>query len=308
MSEESTPDKVDLDRPFTRATLKAVGLDASMLRPPEYVRVLPWVWSRKATVNALTLIRAALLIHPSAAYASFVSAAIVLGLPVPDPPFVHVTVTKHKDRRFRPQIKAHVTDRKQPVIEVDGIRTTDPVATFIDCAGLLGLVDLVVLGDALVKKYRIEPAALVAACQKSTDYYANLALIAACFVRKGVDSPMETRLRMLIVLAGLPEPVVNYKIYNDDGTWRRRFDLCYPGIKLIVEYDGLHHAEPDNREKDLERREEFDDEGYRIIVVTARGIYRTPEKTLQRVRRQLVERGMSDVPEIDDRWQEYFGA
>ncbi|MFB9312378.1 endonuclease domain-containing protein [Nocardioides plantarum] len=307
-SPDDDVEPVDVDRPFTRAGFRASGLNPGTLHEPEYTRVMPWVWVRKVAIDRFTLIRAALLIHPASAYASFVSAAIVLGLPVPDPPFVHVTVTKAKDRRFRAQIKPHVTDRIQRVIERNGIRTTDPIETFIDCAGLLGLVDMVVLGDALVKQYGIGPSALVRACAGSTDYYAKLALNAASFVREGVDSPMETRLRMLIVLAGLPKPVVNFRIHHDDGTWRRRFDLCYPSLKLIIEYDGLHHAQPQNRENDIERREEFDDEGYRIIVVTARGVYRTPEKTLHRIRRQLVLRGASDVPEIDDRWRDFFAA
>ena len=39
---------------------------------------------------------------------------------------------------------------------------------------------------------------------------AKLARRAARFVRDGVDSAMETRLRMLLVLAGLPAPEVNF--------------------------------------------------------------------------------------------------
>jgi hypothetical protein len=303
----ATPD-IDLDRPFTRPQLVAAGGDVAALRTSEFVQAVTRVWVRKDAVDERTLIRAALLLHPDSAFASHLSAAVVLGLPAPDRGFAHITVAEAKHRRYRPQIKAHVTDRRKVVIEVDGIRTTDPVTTFIDCAGMLSLVDLVVLGDALVKKYPVTPAQLIKACETSTDYYAKLALIAACFVREGVDSPMETRLRMLIVLAGLPEPQVNYRIWNDDGTWRRRFDLCYPGIRLIIEYDGKQHADPEQWEKDLERREEFDDEGYRIIVVTAKGIYRQPARTLNRIRRQLVLRGMKNVPEIDDRWQEYFAA
>jgi hypothetical protein len=296
----------DPDGPFTREAYEAAGRDRKRLKKPEFTQLVTAVWARSSAVDALTLVRAALLIHPATAYASFVTAALVLGLPVPEPAFVHVTVTRHEDRRYRAQIKPHVTDRRQRIMTVNGIRVSEPIPTFIDCAGMLGLVDLVVLGDAIVKRFRITPEALVRACEKSTDYYAKLALFAATFVRLGVDSPMESRLRMLIVLAGLPEPTVNYRIYNDDGTWRRRFDLCYPGIKLIVEYDGLQHAEPDARESDLERREEFDDEGFRIIVVTARGIYRQPERTLRRIRRQLILRGMPDVPEIDQRWREHF--
>lgn len=306
---QTPPAAVDLDRPFTPAQFRGSGRNPRRLHARDhYVQLMRGVWIRAKARNRLSVIQAALLIHPESAYASHVSAAEVLGLPVPETPFAHVTVTEHKDRRFRPEIKPHVTDRRQHVIEVDGIRCTGPIATFIDCAGMLGLVDMVVLGDAIVATFDITPADLVKACQRSSDYYAKRALLAALFVREGVDSPMETRLRMLIVLAGLPEPVVNYRVWNDDGTWRRRFDLCYPGLKLIIEYDGLHHTEPGQWERDLQRREEFDEEGFRVLVVTARGIYREPLKTLRRIRRQLIARGMADVPELDPRWQDHFGA
>ncbi len=118
---------------------------------------------------------------------------------------------------------------------------------------------------------------------------------------------METRLRLLIVLAGLPEPTVDVRLMNDDGTWRRRFDLCYPELRLIIEYDGRHHAEDSAQwNSDLDRREELDDEEYRILVVTARGIFVEPARTLERIRRQLELRGSRDDLTIDAGWQDHF--
>ncbi len=300
---------VDPDQPFTRRQLIAAGEDPDKLRTVDFHRVMRGVWVRRAGIDRDTMIRGALLIHPKSAFASHLSAAAVHGLPVPDRPFVHVTVFREKDRRFRPEIKPHVTKRRLKVVVRRGIRVTNLVDTFIACAGMLSLVDLVILGDAMVKTFDITADALRRACHASSDYYAGLARIGASYVRDHVDSPMETRLRMLIVLAGLPEPVVNYRIWNDDGTWRRRFDLCYPGIKLVVEYDGRQHADDtDQWESDIERREEFDDEGYRLLIVTARGIFKYPERTLQRIRRQLVLRGYGDVPPLRDDWREHFAA
>lgn len=304
MSEE-----FDSRRPFTRADLQRAGLEDSLVRRRDYVALVKGVWIHQDARDHLSIIRAALLIHPEDAFASHQSAATVLGLPVPDSPFAHVTVREQEDRHYRAQIKPHVTGRLRRVIVVDGIRTTDPIATFIDCAGSLSLVDMIVLGDALVKKYKVHPRDLRRACKKSTDYYAGLARIAAAYVRKGVDSPMETRLRMLIVLAGLPEPEVNVVTWREDGTWHRRFDLCYPGIKLIIEYEGRQHAADSRQWRwDIERREEFDEEGYRVLLVTAEGIYQEPDRTLARIRRQLILLGMPDVPVIDERWREHFAA
>ena len=66
---------------------------------------------------------------------------------------------------------------------------------------------------------------------------------------------METRLRLLVVLAGLPEPVVNHVLRDENGGWTYRFDLSWPQVKLALEYDGRQHAE-DSRQwvRDVRRR------------------------------------------------------
>jgi very-short-patch-repair endonuclease len=94
---------------------------------------------------------------------------------------------------------------------------------------------------------------------------------------------------------------------NDDGTWKRRFDLCYPELRLIIEYDGRQHAaDTDQWNSDLDRREELDDEEYRILVVTARGIFVDPARTIERIRRQLELRGSTAELNIDPRWTDHF--
>ena len=40
---------------------------------------------------------------------------------------------------------------------------------------------------------------------------------------------------MLMILAGLPEPVINHTIRWPDGTIRFRFALSYPDHRLIIE-------------------------------------------------------------------------
>jgi very-short-patch-repair endonuclease len=120
---------------------------------------------------------------------------------------------------------------------------------------------------------------------------------------------MESILRMLIVLAGLPEPRTNVRLYDDNGVLRRRFDLYYADGRIIVEYDGRQHARDTAQwHHDLQRREEFDDDGYRVLVVTAEGIYREPDRTLERVRRLLIARGVADVAPLDSGWQDHFPA
>jgi hypothetical protein len=83
---------------------------------------------------------------------------------------------------------------------------------------------------------------------------------------------------MLLVLAGLPAPEVNFILRHPDGSWWMRFDMCYPSLKLIIEYDGRQHAEDSNQWlHDLRRREALDRMGWRVIVITKHDYYETPE-------------------------------
>ena len=176
----------------------------------------------------------------------------------------------------------------------------------MDLASEISLVELVVLGDSLVARGRTSPQALVAATARLTGQRAGVAVRAAGLVRAGVDSPMESRLRMLIVPAGLPEPVVNHVEYDELGRWVRRYDLSYPDLRLAVEYDGRQHAQSQAQwERDVERREELDTEGWRIVVVLAKGIYREPDGTLDRVVSALRARGQCAAV-LSDEWRLHF--
>jgi hypothetical protein len=187
-----------------------------------------------------------------------------------------------------------------------GIPVTCGEDTFTGLADDLGLVDLVVLGDSLVKAKRTTPAQLRAASATAAGKAAATLRRAAALVRAGVDSPMESRLRMLLVLAGLPEPVVNHIEYDEFGGWRRRFDLSFPEHRLAIEYDGRQHAETQEQsEHDVDRREELDTDRWRLVVVLAKGIYREPGRTLDRVVAAMRDVGMA-ARVTSDEWQLHF--
>ena len=173
---------------------------------------------------------------------------------------------------------------------------------------MLSPVDLVVVGDRFVKLKRCTPQQLVSFCESWAGYFRRKAVYCATLVRAGVDSQMENRLRLLIVLGGLPEPEVNFKLRRADGSIRRRFDLSYPSVRLVIEYDGRQHAEDaDQWQIDIERREELDDENWRLLIVTRKGIYDRPLDTLLRVRDKLIMLSYPGVPRrFTDGWQTHF--
>lgn len=73
----------------------------------------------------------------------------------------------------------------------------------------------------------------------------GLAREALQLAREGTDSPQETRLRLALHWAGLPEPVLNPKLaLGSDGSWIEP-DLFFPDYGLVVEYDGQPHFDGD---------------------------------------------------------------
>lgn len=294
--------------PFTRAQGLAAGITEKQLRGPRYRRIFTGTYvEARVPDHPLVSAQAALLLHPPGAWASHSTAARILGVPVPGDPDTHVSVRRAGDRRHIAGIRPHVGTPRE--VEVHGgIRVSGPHQLFLELACVLPLVDLVVAGDALVRLGRTTPGRLVEACKASRGRHSVTALRAARYVRADVDSPMETRLRMLLVLAGLPEPEINVRVRDRDGRVLRRYDLCYPSVRLIVEYDGRQHVEVlANWESDLRRREEIDDREWRILVVTSSGIYRTPGETVDRVHRALRRTRLPGVPtRPSDAWRPHF--
>ena len=299
---------LDTRRPFTRADAIAAGIDPKLLRGSRFRRLFRGVYvDASVLVTPILRVQGALAPFVDTAYASHASAARVHEVPIPAIPDEHVTVLADKDRRRRGGIRCHLRSSGR-VIVVDGIRVSDYCQMFVELAELLTLVDLVIVGDNLVRKGRTTPEELTAFCASSDLPAAHAARVACRYVRARVDSPMETRLRMLIVLGGLPEPEVNLAIHDERGVPVRRYDLAYRRSRTVIEYDGRHHIERERQwEHDVRRREATEDDGVRMLVVVAKDVFQQPEELLRRIWRVLRERGEPGVPaRLSDAWRPHF--
>jgi very-short-patch-repair endonuclease len=74
------------------------------------------------------------------------------------------------------------------------------------------------------------------------------------------ESPQETRLRLLFRRTGLPAPVAQFRVFDEEG-FVARVDFAYPDLKIAVEYDGLWHG----------RRQAFLDDRRRLNRLAAAG-------------------------------------
>lgn len=299
----------DPTTPFTRAAALRAGLTDAMLRGPGFRRLYTGVHlDSDVRVWPTTYIEAALLLHPPSAFASHFSAAVIHRLPVPDDHQVHISVFTKADRRRREGIRHHLAVAEAAVRTRLGLRVSSPVQLFLEMAGTLDLVDLVVLGDAIVKRGLATTDDLRQGSGAWTGRGSELAKRAAALVREGVDSPMESRLRMLIVLAGLPEPRVNFTLRRRDGSVMMRLDLSYPDLRIVIEYDGRQHrTDLDQWDTDIQRDEWFGEEQWRVVKVVARDIFRRPDRTIERVQRALRSRHAPDLPRtLSDEWRRFF--
>ena len=301
--------RLDVRNPFTRTDARAAGITVKELISRRYQKVFYNLYvSADVVITPQVRTRAALRLASPNSYASHHTAAELWGLPVPHDDHSHITVPEHGERLRRQGVKSHVGQSEAKRTVRTGIPVSTPEQTFIDLAALgLNLVDLVVVGDAMLKARVTTIPLLIRTIEGWKGHGTRLALRAARLMREGVDSPMETRLRLLIILAGLPEPTVNLIIRGEDGRWRMRFDLCYLDQRLIVEYDGRQHRDDAEQwERDIYRREDLDQMGYRLLVVTRRGIYNKPHRTVERVRDALRERGVRVPSRLKNEWRRHF--
>lgn len=271
-------------------------MTAQQLRSRQYRHVLYDVYA-PASLDDSVHVRcdAAALILPPAAVFCGVTAARLHGVPVPDGDMrVHAAVpaTASTVPRIK-QLKVHsYSIPAGHVGDLRGRRVISPERLFLELAASVPRIDLIIAGDHMLRR------------QLSTRERLN-GFLEDCHRRRGVrkarlamphleprsDSPPETRLRMLLVDAGLPRPVANQDVVNNWGVWLARPDLSYPAVKIAIEYEGLHHQQDHGQySRDIERDGRMIDDGWVVIRVNKDGLFRTPRQVVNRVRKALAHR------------------
>lgn len=291
--------------PFTHHRAREAGIGRRALESPEFRMLLRGIYvSAAVTVDARVEAQAALLAARDGAFVTHQTAARLWGGVVPHSPALHVGVGRGTRRARRRDLVVHESSRTPWTFRT--LRVTSPLDTFLDLATSLHLVDLVILGDSLVRRERFTPVELVRHCAGATGRGVRVARRAAGLVRAGVDSPMETRSWMLRVLSGLPELETDIRFSDAHGRLLRRLDAGDRATRTAVEYDGRQHIEREQAwEADIGRREEFEDEEWRIITLVSRDIYASPEATVDRLRRIFRKRGIP-LGRPSEEWRRHF--
>ena len=167
-------------------------------------------------------------------------------------------------------IRLHRNVLSLPSRRIRDVLIANPAECWLQCAQSLALDDLVVLADGLMRRqdpilFLRDLEGVVAGLGGTRGV--RRARAALMLAREGTDSPMETVIRLALVRAGLPCPIVNHPIRG-----RRSYflDMAYLTERVAVEYDGGGHAGDTSRmQKDQTRRRRIEDMGWRIITATA---------------------------------------
>lgn len=298
-------DDLDLTLPFTTAQARAAGITAGQLRSLRFRRLHHSIHvAAGVPLSSATRARGALLLFPEGAHIGFALAAELYGVAVPRGLPIAVVVPVESHRRRHGALRCVV--RRSPSRLLRGVPVATPEALFEQLAEVLGFVDLVVAGDALLHGELTTVARLRQCLEQSARPGAKRALRTLPWLRVGAESPPETRLRLLLQLAGLPAFETQVKIHAPGGRLLQRHDLGHRRAKVAVEYNGRHHVEIiEQWERDIERHEVSDDLDWRTITVVSAGLNRDPARTIERVARALRKRGVHVGP-ISDEWKRYF--
>jgi hypothetical protein len=196
------------------------------------------------------------------------------------------------------------SDSRLSIVLRHGMPVADPASVWLQlaAAGSLSLDDLIVVADHLVLVPELvdhaDPRPFVTLDElraRVTEYSgrgARRARAALAHVRVGSESRQETKLRLAIVAAGLPEPELNVVLYNAAGKRLGRADKVYRRWRVIVEYDGQQHR-TDSRQydRDITRTEEFIRDGWFPVKIRKQQMAFGAAEAVRRVERALRDKG-----------------
>lgn len=184
----------------------------------------------------------------------------------------------------------------------DGLYLTGRGRTWLDLAEMLSVDELVILGDHLIRvprwefEGRTEPYSTLQQLQQLLDRHkgkqgVRKARQALELSRVGADSPPETRLRLAVLRAGLPEPCLNQPMVDADGTEQHEPDLSYPQYRIAIEHEGEGHNVRDQIDRDIDREDRVAAAGWIQVRVSKRHMRNGAQRAVAKIRAALVAQG-----------------
>jgi very-short-patch-repair endonuclease len=275
-------------RPFTSTEASDAGITRGQLRGASYRRLgsglYRWVGLNESPQVLLAAV--ARRLPPGAAFSGR-TAAWLHGLDVApcDPIELTIPEPMGSGRRAGAIVRRTTLSAEQIVLR-RGLPVTSALRTVVDLGGRDPLTEGVVAADLFLHADLVNVAELrrYVAEHPGAKGIARLRRVVDLADPKA-ESAMETRLRMVIVLARLPRPEVQVPIHDDKERFLGRPDLLYRNQRLAIEYDGVNHR--DRLADDNRRQNGLVGAGFRLLRFTASDVYGTPDLVAMQVRHGL---------------------
>lgn len=280
----------DLEAPFhgVRDPSRPAGDALALARLDEAARLRDRV-QRRCSAYSLVMATTHAFSHGTA--------AVLHGIPLPRrvevecDEMVHVVALDGGRAPRGRGVRGTSTSARPVVVIRDALRLLSPEDTWCALAGCLSLDELIAAGDRLLglpKPIASTGRIDAAIARHGRRVGAHRLRLAREQLRADVHSPRETRARLQLVRAGLPEPLPNAVIQLRSGR-RTRGDLVFPAYRVLVEYDGeQHRLDPRQWAIDVARLNDLAQDGWCVIRITRS----TPaDELVERTRLALLERG-----------------
>jgi very-short-patch-repair endonuclease len=239
---------------------------------------------------------AGLLVPPAGVFSGRTAAHLYGATELADPDGL-VEVSVPAAVRFGPVTGLRIRQVALPATDVTtvrGRRCATPLRTALDIARTEPLPEAVAALDVLLARAVVGRGELKEAGARLVGGRgARIARQAIALADPRAESPPESRLRVILALAGL-SAVPQYVVRDHECGFVARVDLAYPEQRIAIEYDGLWHGRPGQLAKDRRRLNALVAAGWIVLHVTAADLH-DPEALVARVRALLLSRESGEV-------------
>ncbi|UWF78318.1 MULTISPECIES: hypothetical protein [Microbacterium] len=208
---------------------------------------------------------------------------------------LHVSARRPAGEPRRKEVVGHRLQRRPPArFRVNGLPIEHPARMWRQAATTWALDDVIAAGDFLIlpKRRLLTIDDLKREVDEAGDVAGGILRRALAEIRPGAETAEETRLRLMLVRAGLPEPELNLDLRTTDGRFVARLDLAYPRYRTGVEHDGRVHADDDKQfARDADRWDDIRANGWAHVRILSHHMRPDPRVAIRKVANALIAAG-----------------
>lgn len=273
-----------LARPFSVRDALGLGVTEDRLRGADLWRPTHGVRTTDPPLDLLERARAFAAASRWPFAFSHVTAALLLDVPVAEQMEadcqLHIMRGTVSNRMRRDEVCGHRGLEWRRTIYVHGLPVIDPCDTWVDLGEMVGagksagLDDLIAAGDAVANLVgAVEP--LTRAVERRVRPRGKVTLTYAIpRIRVGSASAMETRARLMIIRAGLPEPLLNEPVVSESDEWLGCGDFVWRKERVVGEYQGVRwHSSTEQQAADEVRFERFRRNDWTVIPIVSDDVF-----------------------------------